>query len=108
MFKIGRLQKICLTKGDDAAFKIRLYNGKDQIDVSTGKLEMTVRKVPEGDLLFTIEADSEGYFTIDHDLTKDAITGQYVYDIQWTDENEKISTVVKAEFDLGEEVTYAV
>lgn len=69
---------------------------------------MTVRKVPEGDLLFTIEADSEGYFTIGHDLTKDAITGQYIYDIQWTDKEGYISTVVKAEFELKEEVTYAV
>ena len=106
MFTIGRLNKISLTRGDDATMKVRLYNGRDQINVADGTLEMTVRKVPEGDLLFNIEADDQGSFAIGHDLTKDATTGQYVYDLQYTDENGYISTVVKAEFNLLEEVTY--
>ena len=106
MFSIDRLNRIKLTKGDDATFKIRIYNGKDQINTGSGNLQMSVRKYPEGELLFNIEADDSGCFAIGHSLTKDADCGLYVYDVQFTSESGHISTVVKSDFELTEEVTY--
>ena len=105
MFKIGRQQKIRLTKGDDADFRIHLYNGNSEIKPLTGTLTMSVRKYPEGTLLFSIDSDEEGYFMITHDLTEDADTGLYMYDLQYTDNDGYVSTVIVSEFELTEEVT---
>ena len=106
MFKIGRLNKIKLTRGDDADFIVKLFNGDKQISID-GTLTMTVRKTPEGTLLFSIESDEEGYFIINHDLTAEADTGLYVYDLKYTDEEGNIQTVIYADFELTDEVTYA-
>ena len=106
MFSIDKLNRISLTKGDDAALRVRLYNGNDQINPANGTLEMSVRNYPQGTLLFSIEADNEGYFVIGHSLTTAAEAGFYVYDVQWTNADGDISTVIKSDFNLTDEVTY--
>lgn len=104
MFRINK-NKIRITKGDDAIFKVNVFNNKQPYDLSQAELVMTVRKTAESNTpLFNIQAE-DGYFKILHDLTTNADCGTYVYDIQLTDENGYISTLVKNYFEITEEVT---
>lgn len=105
MFRINKY-KIKITKGDDAIFRVHTLNGEgSEVDLTNCSLVMTVRKTAESEVLFSNEADNEGYIAINHSDTANAQCGQYLYDIQCTDEAGKISTLVKNYFEITEEIT---
>ena len=83
MFKINKkTNKISLTKGDNASFKVNIMEANGQIrqlfddDVIT----LTVRKTANSDIAFTKTAE-KGVINIVPADTKSLATGTYVYDI---------------------------
>lgn len=108
MFIIEKHNKILLTKGDNAEFDIRVYNkdGKE-VEIQEGdKLVMTVRKnAAAADKSFDVEAYVNTFY-IEPEHTNSLASGLYVYDVQYTNVNGEVSTIIPTSyFELLEEVT---
>ena len=108
MFKINKkTNKILLTKGDNASFKVNIIEANGQIrqlfddDVIT----LTVRKTANSDVAFTKTAEN-GVINIVPTDTKSLAAGTYVYDIQLTTFGGNIYTVIPISyFEIEQEVT---
>lgn len=108
MFQINKkTNKISLTKGDNASFKVSVVEANGQIrhlfddDIIT----LTVRKTADSDIAFTKTAD-KGVINIVPADTKSLTAGTYVYDIQLTTFGGNIYTVIPISyFEIEQEVT---
>lgn len=97
MFKIGKNNKIFITRGDTAELKITLNNITNQpIDFTEGQLLLTVGKPA----LYTLTAEGDTFYI-------DASTipvGLHWYDVQYKCMGET-STVIKGFFEVLEDYT---
>lgn len=107
MFAIDRLNKIVITKGDNAQMLIKLVDryGKERMIFDDDTITLTVRKRIKGDAVITKTAVKNAFDFVPED-TKSLKAGQYYYDIQLTTFGGKIFTVVPLSiFEIGEEIT---
>lgn len=107
MFSINQdLNKMRLTKGDDATFLLTVLGADGKpINLEGCELMMSVAKTWDSAPSFSCTGDSEGYFSIEHSQTANLNCGLYVFDIQLTTAEGKINTVLKGEFEITEEIT---
>ncbi len=110
-----RRNKMSMTRGDSESFTIRLRDkeSKDYILFETGDtVYFTVKdNEEETDIVLqrivTVFDEGKAVIEIDPEDTKDLEFGDYVYDVQLTDKNGKVTTIIKPnEFILEGEVTY--
>lgn len=108
MFRINKkTNKILLTKGDNASFKVNIIeaNGQTRQLFDDDTITLTVRKTANSDVAFSKTA-VKGVIDIVPADTKSLTTGNYVYDIQLTTFGGNIYTIVPiSNFEIGEEVT---
>lgn len=101
MFSIDKQNVITITKGDDASFRVHLYDNAGLPESINGTLKFTVKSTNQ---LFQ-KTSTDGYFTIEHSDTSSATVGFYGYDIQYTTAAGNINTLVKGLFVIDSEVT---
>lgn len=108
MFKIDKHNRIFLTKGDNAEIDIRIYNldGKEVEITSNDTIVLTVRKnTSQQSASFSKTADLNTIYIEPAD-TSSLSSGLYVYDIQLTNADGEISTIIPVSyFELLEEVS---
>lgn len=108
VFKINlKTNKIYITKGDNASFKVRVIeaSGSERQLFDDDVITLTVRKNPNSDVALSKTA-VKGVIDIVPADTKSLTTGNYVYDIQLTTFGGNIYTIVPiSNFEIGEEVT---
>lgn len=107
MFAIDKLNKIYITKGDNAQMLIKLVDryGKERQIFDDDTITLTVRKRIKGEAVITKTAVNNAFDFVPED-TKLLKAGQYYYDIQLTTFGGKIFTVVPLSiFEIGEEIT---
>jgi hypothetical protein len=107
MFKIDKMNKIFLTKGDSCQIEVRVFN-KDGVEVEilpTDKITLTVRKNEYTDeVAFSITADLNTIY-IKPAHTTSLSSGLYVYDIQFEREDDIQTIIPLSYFQLGGEIT---
>lgn len=108
MFQINKkTNKILLTKGDNASFKVNVIEANGQIRqlFDDDTITLTVRKTADSEIAFTKTAD-KGVINIVPKDTKSLTAGTYVYDIQLTTFGGNIYTVIPISyFEIEQEVT---
>ena len=104
MFSIDNQKKIVLTKGDDAILRVHVFNGDKEIYID-GTVKFTVRATPDTQQYLFQKTSTDGYIEIDSSDTSTANCGLYCYDVQYTDENDKVSTIIKSFFEITAEIT---
>lgn len=108
MFKINeKTNKMYLTKGDNASFKVRVFDntGKERETFDDDIITLTVRKTAESAVALAKTAN-KGVIELVPDDTNSLSVGTYVYDIQLTTFGGKIYTIIPiANFEIGQEIT---
>lgn len=108
MFQINKkTNKILLTKGDNASFKVNIIEANGQIRqlFDDDTITLTVRKTADSDIAFTKTAE-KGVINIVPEDTKSLAAGTYVYDIQLTTFGGNIYTIIPISyFEIEQEVT---
>ena len=108
MFKIDKHNKIFLTKGDNAELDIRIFNleGKEVEITEDDVIVLTVRKTAASqDASMQLTADLNTIY-IEPSDTSSLASGLYVYDVQYTNADGEISTIIPTSyFELLEEVS---
>ena len=108
MFQINKkTNKILLTKGDNASFKVNIIEANGQIRqlFDDDTITLTVRKTADSDIAFTKTAEN-GVINIFPTDTKSLTAGTYVYDIQLTTFGGNIYTIIPISyFEIEQEVT---
>ncbi len=108
MFQINKkTNKILLTKGDNASFKVNIIEANGQIRqlFDDDTITLTVRKTANSDIAFTKTAEN-GVINIVSTDTKSLTAGTYVYDIQLTTFGGNIYTIIPISyFEIEQEVT---
>lgn len=108
MFQINKkTNKILLTKGDNASFKVNIIEANGQIRqlFDDDTITLTVRKTADSDIAFTKTAEN-GVINIVPADTKSLTAGTYVYDIQLTTFGGNIYTIIPISyFEIEQEVT---
>lgn len=108
MFVIDKHNKILLTKGDSASIKIEVVTCDDKpyIIKPTDVIVMTVKRSAEAAAAITKVANSTHNITFTPTDTNHLTPGLYLYDIQLTDENNQVFTIVPTSFfELCEEIS---
>lgn len=101
--------RISLTRGDTASFKVNLKNeeGSNYILTDGDKLIFTLKKSTVSEEILIQKNIENGEFKIYPDDTRKLFYGNYVYDIQLTKENGDVCTVVKPSlFEILSEVNF--
>lgn len=98
--------KIYLTAGDNAELEICVFDitGAEIKVTSDDKIVLTVRQTPNEPAIFSKEADGRTIYFMPSD-TKDMIPGLYVYDVQFTNSDHEINTIITSFFEIGAEIT---
>ena len=106
MFTIDKKNKIFLTAGDNAELEICVFDitGAEIKITSDDKIVLTVRQTPNEPAIFSKEADGRTIYFMPSD-TKDMIPGLYVYDVQFTNSDHEINTIITSFFEIGAEIT---
>lgn len=108
MFQINKkTNKILLTKGDNASFKVNIIEANGQIRqlFDDDTITLTVRKTADSDIAFTKTAEN-GVINLVPTDTKSIAAGTYVYDIQLTTFGGNIYTIIPISyFEIEQEVT---
>lgn len=108
MFYIDSLNKIYLTRSDDAEIIIKLYDdkGTERQIFDDDKIIMTVKKTVSSPIGFTKTAEKNGIINIVPADTVGLEFGDYIYDIQLTTFGGKTYTVIPpSTFEVGPEVS---
>lgn len=98
-----------MTRGDSESITVWV-EGRPFVDGDV--IEMTVRDARSAKIVLhkrVTEFDENGMALIEilPEDTKDASFRTYIYDIQWSDVNGAVTTIIKpAHFEMGKEVTY--
>lgn len=95
MIQIKR-NKISLTRGDTASLKLNLKNEKgESYELKDGdKIVFTLKKSPISDVVIIQKILENNEFRIVSSDTKNLDYGPYIYDIQLTNYNKFVNTVV--------------
>lgn len=108
MFQINKkTNKILLTKGDNASFKVNIIEANGQIRqlFDDDTITLTVRKTADSDIALSKTAEN-GVINIVPTDTKSLTAGTYVYDIQLTTFGGNIYTIIPISyFEIEQEVT---
>ena len=88
--------KISLTRGDTASLKLILKNEKGEIYKLNGgeSIVFTLKKSPNSDVVIIQKKLENNEFRINSSDTHNLEYGPYVYDIQLTNDNNLVNTVV--------------
>ena len=107
MFKINNLNKIILTKGDNAQFDIRIYNKEgEEVEIKPDDvITLTVKKNADGEAVITKTAEELNTIYFIPNDTEDLDAGLYVYDIQYENGFGEINTIVSSFFEIIGEIT---
>ena len=107
MFKIGKMNKIFLTKGDSCQIEVRVFDleGNEVEIKDTDEIVLTVRKTENDSAISLAKPAILNTIYIDPDDTKLLSSGTYVYDIQLKSGNEIQTIIPVSYFQLGEEIT---
>lgn len=102
----GDSQVITIIHYDEDHNPVEFISGQDTVYFTVKTSAQTVQKAFQKTIInFTLEG--EAVVQIDPEDTKDLRFGQYVYDVQWTQSNGTIITLVKpSKFIIEHEVTY--
>lgn len=98
--------KMILTKGDNATFQVKLadLNGKEV--KKTGTFVFTLRENPDSATYKITKTCTDGKFAIIPSDTSSLTAGLYCYDVQFTDNDNNVSTVIpNSFFELRQEIT---
>lgn len=79
MFSIDKQNKIKITKGDYATFKVHVWKGKEE--QTDGTITFTVRATPDTQQYLIQKTAEDGVIEIESSDTSNAACGLYVYDI---------------------------
>lgn len=108
MFHIDKHNKIFLTKGDNAELDVRIFDleGKEVEITEDDVITLTVRKTAASqDASIQLTAYLNTIYFEPSD-TSSLASGLYVYDVQYTNADGEISTIIPTSyFELLEEVT---
>ena len=108
MFKVDKHNKIFLTKGDNAELEVRVFNlDGNEVEITEGDvIVLTVRKTAASeDASMQLTANLNTFY-IEPEDTSSLTSGLYVYDVQYTNADGEISTIIPTSyFELLEEVT---
>ena len=108
MFKIDKHNRIFLTKGDNAELDIRLYNldGEEVVIRPDDTIVLTVRKNTSQQTASFSKTAYLNTIYFEPEDTNSLTPGLYVYDIQLTNADGEISTIIPVSyFELLEEVS---
>ena len=108
MFYIDSLNKIYLTRGDDAEIIVKLYDDKgiERQIFDDDEIIITVRKTISSPIGFTKTAEKGGIINIAPTDTEGLEFGDYIYDIQLTTFGGKTYAVIPpSTFEIGPEVS---
>lgn len=108
MFVIDKNNKIVLTKGDNAEIDIRVFNldGTEYHIQETDEITLTVRKNAASPQVAFTQAAYINTIYIEPSHTSSLTPGLYVYDIQLTNSDGEISTIIPTSFfEIVEEIT---
>jgi len=116
-FQRDRFGNISVTKGDDVSISIEFTFNSNPLNLAGSEVFFTVKQRTDNDLTdnsaiikkkiasFTGADNNIATIEIDHDDTKDLALRKYQYDIQYKDVNDKIKTVIVADFTITKEIT---
>lgn len=106
MFTIDKKNKIYLIAGDNAELEVCVFDmtGAEIEVTSEDKIVLSVRQTPNEPVIFSKEADGRTIYFMPSD-TKELEPGLYVYDIQFTNSDHEINTIVTSFFEIGAEIT---
>ena len=107
MFDIDENYNISLTRGDTGIFQINLVDtdGSPYTPVEGDKLRFAMAKQFGGEVLSLIDIPIQTcILKINPSDTKELDFGNYVYDIQFTDHEENVSTIIVGKMNLTKEV----
>lgn len=107
---------LTMTRGDSESITVKMKNPDGTVHpfVDGDVIELTVRKKPLSEIAFhktitKFDEDGSANISIDPTDTSSLEFGKYVYDIQWTNADGGVKTIVKPiknNFIITEEVTY--
>ena len=103
------MNEIKIIRGDTARFKIEILNQNEEpYELQEGdKLVFTVKKNVSTRCIALQKQIMGETFTITHDDTKNMVYGQYVYDVQLTQANGDVTTVIPpSKFKIMPEVNF--
>lgn len=105
-------QDISHTRGDTFNRTIKFTDASGALDITGSTVVFSIKKqvddaTPYFTKTFTISNPTEGeaVLTITATESKSFEIGTYVYDIQWTDSNGNVKTVLKGNFTVTYDVT---
>lgn len=107
MFKIDKMNKIFLTKGDSCQIEVRVFNkeGKEVEIIDSDIITISVRKSEFDDTLALTKTADLNVIYIEPEDTKLLSSGLYVYDIQFERDGEIQTIIPLSFFQLGGEIT---
>lgn len=107
---------LTMTRGDSESITVKMKNPDGTVHpfVEGDVIELTVRKKPLSGVAFhkivaEFDEDGSAIIPIVPTDTSSLEFGKYIYDIQWTNSNGDVKTIVKPvknNFIITEEVTY--
>ncbi len=103
------MNDIELTRGDTLHLEIEITNQDgEKYELNIGdKLEFTLKRNTTTEEIIFKKQLSSNQFTISHEETKKMNYGTYVYDVQLTQENGDVTTIIKpSKFKVTEEVNF--
>lgn len=103
------MNDIELTRGDTLHLEVEITNQNGEpYELEEGdKLEFTLKKNTTTEEFILKRQLSSNQFTISHEETKEMNYGTYVYDVQLTQENGDVTTIIKpSKFKITEEVNF--
>ena len=105
MFQIKKMNKIYLTKGDSASFKVDVFTkNKTAYELtSSDVIRLCVRKNANDEVLIEKTA-IDGVFTLEPADTNSLAVGTYIYDIELKN-GDVVNTIIPISFfEIGQEV----
>lgn len=107
MFKIDKMNKIHLTKGDSCQIEVRVFNkdGKEVEIIDSDIITLSVKKNELADEMALTKTADLNVIYIEPEDTKLLSSGLYVYDIQFERDGEVQTIIPLSYFQLGGEIT---
>lgn len=109
------MNDIEIYQGDDVSFEVNITENKVPVDITGWKLYFTVKKHysdTDDDAIFqkdvtdhTSPLQGQTHITLTNEETSDAALGNYYFDVQVRDENNKFQTIINGRFRVQPQVT---
>lgn len=100
MFSIDNLNRIKISRGDNATFNIEVYNedGTPYKMTSEDSLELIVKDFSTKEDVLTVEADTKGYFIFTPEMTEEIEGNFFSYDVKLFTRDSQTYTLVDEGF----------